>query len=173
MNNNELYLKTAFCCMACDGEIANEELQLVKQFAQTSNLFNGIDIETTLNAFVEEINNIGKAFLNSFIRKVSEANLNETQELELAKIAIKMIAADEKIEYSEISFFKRIRNKLHVKDEQLTEIFNNENLFDKFPEVQADDFLLPDIEEIDDVAWNATFESISLNFSDLNNTIKT
>jgi len=26
----ELFLKTAFSCMACDGEIANEEINLVK-----------------------------------------------------------------------------------------------------------------------------------------------
>ena len=27
---NTLLLKTAFCCMACDGEIAPEEIELIK-----------------------------------------------------------------------------------------------------------------------------------------------
>lgn len=31
MKVNELYLKTAFCCMACDGDIALEELELIKK----------------------------------------------------------------------------------------------------------------------------------------------
>lgn len=30
MEINELYLKTAFCCMACDGDIADEEVQYVR-----------------------------------------------------------------------------------------------------------------------------------------------
>ena len=29
MKTNELYLKTAFCCMACDGDIATEEIELI------------------------------------------------------------------------------------------------------------------------------------------------
>ena len=30
MNINELYIKTIFCCMACDGDIAKEEVELIK-----------------------------------------------------------------------------------------------------------------------------------------------
>ena len=32
MMSNELLLKTAFCCMACDGEIAQAEVELVKKY---------------------------------------------------------------------------------------------------------------------------------------------
>lgn len=31
MNNQELYLKTVFACMAYDGSIADEEIQLVRE----------------------------------------------------------------------------------------------------------------------------------------------
>ena len=30
MERKKLYLKTIFCCMACDGEIAKEEIEIVK-----------------------------------------------------------------------------------------------------------------------------------------------
>ena len=36
MEINELYLKTAFCCMACDGDIASEELALIKEYTSNS-----------------------------------------------------------------------------------------------------------------------------------------
>ncbi len=162
MNNAELYLKTAFACMACDGEIADEELQLVKHFAQTSNLFEGLDVENKLNEYVSEINEQGHGFLTNYIKNVADANLNEGQELELAKTAIKMIEADNRIEYSEISFFKRIRNKLNVADEKLLDIFKAETLFEKFREVKPEDFLLPDIMLNDDLVWNVSFEKINL-----------
>lgn len=162
MEINELYLKTAFSCMACDGEIAAEELELVKQYAHSSALFGGLDIESKLNQFVEEINNQGQGFLSGYIIEVANAQLNEEQELNLARIAIKMIEADNKIEYSEISFFKRIRSKLSVTDGKLLDIFKDETLFDKFPEVEPEDFLLPDIMVNDDMEINVSFQNIEL-----------
>lgn len=163
MEINELYLKTAFSCMACDGEIAEEELELVKQYAANSTYFDGLAIEDKLNEYVAEINNIGQGFLTGFISNVVDAQLDEKQELDLASIAIKMIEADNKIEYSEISFFKRIRSKLDVSDEKLLEIFKAETMFDKFPEVKPEDFLLPDIIINEDNEWNVRFENIKLN----------
>lgn len=162
MNTGELYLKTAFACMACDGEIANEELELVKHFATSSSLFEGLEIEKQLNEYVAEINVQGLSFLAGYINNIVNAQLTEQQELDLAKIAIKMIEADKKIEYSEISFFKRIRSKLNVSDEKLLDLFQDETLFEKFPEVKPEDFLLPDIIVDDDLNWNVTFENIEL-----------
>ena len=148
--------------MACDGEIANEELELVKHFATSSTLFEGLEIEKQLNEYVAEINVQGLSFLAGYINSIVNAQLTEQQELDLAKIAIKMIEADKKIDYSEISFFKRIRSKLRVSDDKLLEIFKDETLFDKFPEVQPEDFLLPDIIVDDDVNWSVSFENIKL-----------
>ena len=162
MDFNELLLQTAFCSMSCDGNIAEEELILVKQFASSSTLFEGLEIEKQLNEYVAEINVQGLSFLAGYINSIVNAQLTEQQELDLAKIAIKMIEADKKIDYSEISFFKRIRSKLRVSDDKLLEIFKDETLFDKFPEVQPEDFLLPDIIVDDDVNWSVSFENIKL-----------
>ena len=49
--------------MACDGEIANEEINLVKSLAEKTTLFEGIDVENVLNSFIQEINKKGKLFL--------------------------------------------------------------------------------------------------------------
>ena len=40
--------------MACDGEIANEEINLVKSLAEKTTLFEGIDVENVLNSFIQE-----------------------------------------------------------------------------------------------------------------------
>ena len=38
MDINILYLKTEFCCMACDGDIAKEEIAFVKCFVMLQGL---------------------------------------------------------------------------------------------------------------------------------------
>lgn len=164
MEINELYLKTAFSCMACDGDIADEEVGLVKEFVKSSSFFSGLDVEAQLNGYIAEINEKGQRFLSEYITNVASFGLSEQQELDLAQIAIKMIEADNKIEYSEICFFKKIRAKLSVSDDKLLSIFKDETLFDKFPEVEPEDFLLPDIIEDDAIDWNVSFNDIKLDF---------
>ena len=150
MKTNELILKAAFCCMACDGEIAQEEIKLVKQIAEQSDLFANLDVEKELNAYIAQINEQGKAFLSNFIKEVAEATLSEKDELQLVKIAIQTIEADENIEYSEVSFFKRIRAKLNISDDEILK-----ELPDK------EDYLLPDIVSSADYDFNASFENIN------------
>ena len=162
MEINELYLKTAFCCMACDGEIAPEELELVKHFAASASYFKDIDVQNTINKYVAEINERGAQFLFDYLKSITICSLNQQQEKDLALIAIKMILEDNKIEYSEISFFKKIRAELKLSDEALLEVFEKETLFEKFPEIQPEDFLLPDITSVEDWNWSGIFESINL-----------
>ena len=149
---NELYLKTVFACMACDGDIATEEIALVKTMTEQSDLFSSIDVENKLNDYVEQINKQGKGFLLGYLSDVTNAALSENEEMEIIKIAIQTIEADNKIEYSEISFFKKIRQRLNVSDE---------TILLEFPD--KEDYLLPDIKMPEDMSWNVHFENISLN----------
>ena len=112
METKELYLKAAFCCMACDGSIVEEETNLLKEKVQKSELFSGIDIENTLNGYVNSINLVGSSFLVSFLEELKQAELNEEEQMNILGIAIEVIEADNEIKYSEIKFFKRIRSLL-------------------------------------------------------------
>lgn len=152
MEINELYLKTAFCCMACDGDIASEELELIKEYASNSDLFLNLDIENKLNEYVIKINQQGFSFLNSYFKDLTSFSLTEVQELNIVRIAIQMIEADNKIEYSEISFFKKIRLQLSISDEAiLAEIPNKE------------DYLLPDIIQTEyEFVSDSAFSTINL-----------
>jgi uncharacterized tellurite resistance protein B-like protein len=136
MNINELYLKTAFCCMACDGDIAQEEVELVKNFATNSDFFHNLDVEKYINGYINEINEKGIVFLNNYLKDVSDFSLSEEQEMNIVRIAIQIIEADSVIEYSEVSFFKKIRKLLKISDAKVLK-----DLPDK------EDYLLPDIEE--------------------------
>ena len=91
MELNELLLKTAFACMSCDGEIAAEEVDVLKQMAQNKHLFGDIDINKELDRLVQEININGKAFLKQYLLSLSELTLTEDEELKIADVAVQTI----------------------------------------------------------------------------------
>lgn len=122
MEQNELLLRTAFACMSCDGDIATEEVALIKQMSEENHLFGEIDIDKELNTLVKEINLKGKGFLKQYLTSLAEETLTEEQELKVADVAVQTIRADNRIEYSEIKFFKVLRSNLKiVSDETLLE----------------------------------------------------
>ena len=154
--DKELYLKTAFCCMACDGNIAEEEIQLIRDYTKESLMFQGLDVEKLLNDYIKSINTTGMSFLNSYLSEIKAIDLTETEELQIVKIAIQMIEADKKVLYSEIKFFKRIRKCLTISDEVL---------YREFPD--KEDFFLPDIAQQDyEFVLESEFASINLNLEE-------
>lgn len=122
MEQNELLLRTAFACMSCDGDIANEEIDLIKQMAMEKHLFGDIDIEKKLDDLVKEINAKGKGFLKQYLVSLADQTLTEDEEIKVVDVAVQTIRSDNKIEYSEIKFFKVLRSNLKVvSDETLLE----------------------------------------------------
>lgn len=122
MEQNELLLRTAFACMSCDGDIASEEVELIKQMSKEKHLFGEVDIDKELDRLVNEINLKGKGFLKQYLKSLAEESLTEEQELKVADVAVQTIRADNRIEYSEIKFFKVLRSNLKiVSDETLLE----------------------------------------------------
>jgi uncharacterized tellurite resistance protein B-like protein len=144
METNELFLKTAFCFMACDGEIANEEIKLIKKLAANSDIFKGINVSELLNSYVEDINTKGVTFLSNFLFDLSKLDLSPEIELQIIKTAFQAIEADNNIEYSEISFFKKLRDKLKITDE---------SILNEFPD--KEDYLLPDIKVKEDIEYSS------------------
>lgn len=134
MKPNELYLKTLFCCSACDGEITPEEVSLVKELALSDATFANIDAENILNSYVEQINAKGNMFLKEYLSEVSNTPLSDEEQVKLVELAIKMIEADKQVLYSEIRFFKKIRNRLSVEDDAILK---------RLPD--CEEYLLPDI----------------------------
>jgi len=122
MEQNQLLLRTAFACMSCDGDIATEEVYVIKQMAREKHLFGDIDIDKELDSLVSEINLKGKGFLKEYLQSLADGELTEEQELKVADVAVQTIRADDRIEYSEIKFFKVLRSNLkNVSDETLLE----------------------------------------------------
>lgn len=155
MKNNEIYLLTAFVTSACDGEIAGEEVKLIKEYSTSTTLFEGIDIETKLNEYVSLINEKGIGFINEFLRALGSSELSIQDQLQIIKISIDIIEADGKILYSEIKFFKKLRQCLSISDEEIIKVMPDK-----------EDYLLPDIKTYDFSFYNEIpFAQINLNIN--------
>ena len=131
---NKLLLKTAFSCMACDGDIDKREVKLIKQLQKKHKTFGEIDINAELDTLLLAINKDGHQFLKGYFNELTNTELTEANELKLIEVAIDTIKADEKVEYSEIKFFKVIRSKLKI---------DNEPILEKHPDFE--DYLEQDI----------------------------
>lgn len=141
--------------MACDGEIANEEINLVKSLAEKTTLFEGIDVENVLNSFIQEINKKGKLFLVDYLADIKAAEFAKEEKLALLDLAFKTINSDNIIEYSEVKFFKKIRTRLDITDDEILEIY---------PEME--DFIQPDILVLEEPEWNdVAFSNISFSIA--------
>lgn len=155
MTNNELYLKTAFCCMACDGDIATEEVEVIKgmPFVRDANL------QDKLSEYVESLKKEGDIFLQKYLDEIKEANLSIQEECELTRIAIQTIEADKSVDYNEIAFFKKIRKRLHLSDEQVLAIVPENSVMS-----DREDYIMPDISDEDDFSqWGNSFSNLKIN----------
>jgi hypothetical protein len=152
MDTKELFLKTAFCCIACDGSIATDEVEMLRSFLTETDVFEGLDVNSLLEEYVNEINGQGGAFLKGFVLDLSDVILSKEEALMIVEIAIRSIESDNEIKYSEISFFKKIRSKLPLTDTEILE---------RFPD--KEDYLLPDIvQEEFEFFPDASFNSFSV-----------
>jgi len=144
MEIQELYLKTVFSCMACDGDIAPEEIGLVKQLATNTKLFASLDVEKAVNNYVEAINKDGRSFFVHYLDDIVESQLTEEEQINIIELAFKTITTDNAIAYAEVSFFKKIRARLSLTDDEILAKCTN----------MDSDFLLPDINARELPEWS-------------------
>lgn len=122
-NTMNLLLKTAFACMVCDGDIDKSEIELIKKYHIEKNAFGDIAIEKEMEKLVAAINLDSSRFIRDYFEELSQVELSKENELKIIEIAIDIIEADEKIEYNEIRFFKIIRSKLKIANEEILEVY--------------------------------------------------
>lgn len=166
LNFDKLLLKTAFSCMACDGYIDKREIKLIKKLHKENKTFGEIDIKSELDNLLLAINKDGHLFLKSYFNELTTSELSEANELKIVKVAIDTIKADEKVQYSEIKFFKVIRSKLKIGNEL---ILKNNPEFEEYLEqdIISESYLSRLQDDFFDTQVLPEFELISVIDSDI------
>jgi uncharacterized tellurite resistance protein B-like protein len=82
-----------------------------------------------INSLLNDINTRGKAFISNYFELLNKSQLTQKEELTLIDFAINTIKADDQIEYSEIKFFKNIRHRLKISDENILKVYQDLEMY--------------------------------------------
>lgn len=148
MSNKDLFIKTAFAVMACDGDIAPEELDLLYHNDTLKSLCSPDELRLQLSTYLQEIQSKGADFLSDYLRELKLHNFSQEDALKIALLTLDIIEADGILQYTEIKMFKRIRSRLAIDDELILQHAKPEILGSA-----TEDFLLPDLIE-DPLEWS-------------------
>ncbi len=122
MKNSEFkdfLFKSAVIAMACDGDIAEEEINEIKTIVANEIYFMGYEFEEPLQKNIEAIKINGKYAVNQFLQEITNNDLNEHQELLLIEVLLKIIQADTKVEENELRFLHLAKSKLKTDEQTL------------------------------------------------------
>lgn len=157
--------------MASDGHIDKREVDLIRSMCEKSPLFVTFNFLEEINILINKINTQGKDFISYYFNLLASSSLSEQEELTLIDFAIKIIQADEQIEYAEIKFFKSIRHRLKISDDKILAVYPDIELF-----LEADIETKSILEKITNQYLNSVefpqFELISLDPGMLGDLIK-
>ena len=163
---DKLLLKTAFCCLACDGNLDIREIELIKDIFSKNPLYSDSNFDEKLNSFIKKYNEKGKEFFAFYFDLLNEYDLSEQEELMIIDIAIKTIKADEEIQYAEIKFFKSIRSKLKISDKVILNAYPDiDNFLEK--DIVIESSLSNITDKYFDIAELPKFELLSIDNNSL------
>lgn len=164
----KLILTTAFSCMAADGKIDKREIALIKLMCEKSLLFENFNFNEEINILVSKINKSGKEFITNYLALLETSSLSEQEELTLIDFAIQTIKADDQIEYSEIKFFKNIRYRLKVSNENILAVYPGSEQFLE-EDIITESFIDKITNQYLESAELPQFELVSIDVSTLDN----
>jgi uncharacterized tellurite resistance protein B-like protein len=115
----DFLFKTAVMAMACDGEIAETEIEEIRTIVANEIYFMGYDFEGPLKNNIDNIKANGKNAINQYLQEIETNKLNEHQEILLIEVLLRIIEADNDVQSSELKFLQIAKSKLKVDEQTL------------------------------------------------------
>ena len=115
----DFLFKSAVMAMACDGDIAETEIEEIKTIVANEIYFMGYDYEKPLKDNIDKIKANGKGTINEYLQEIENNNLNEHQEILLIEVLLRIIEADNDVQTSELKFLQMAKAKLKVDEQTL------------------------------------------------------
>lgn len=116
----KLLFRGSILAIACDGEIADSEIEEIKKHITESLYFEGMDHETELRNALSVIDKLGLRSVQEYFVAVSTGSLSVCQQFQLLEVLLKIVYADGKVEEDELIFLHNVRRHLRdISDEQL------------------------------------------------------
>jgi len=115
----DFLFKSAVMAMACDGDIAETEIEEIKTIVANEIYFMGYDFEEPLKNNIDNIKSNGKGAINQYLLEIGTSNFNEHQEILLIEVLLRIIEADNDLQTTELKFLHMAKAKLKVDEQTL------------------------------------------------------
>ena len=127
----KVLLDIAVCAISCDGHIDQKEIDELNLIEKKSPYFSQLDLTKNLQKSIDSAIKSYSTFQESIFRNLDSLDLSIVQQLTILEISMILIAADEKLEESEIIFINSLRSHLSVQDFLINERFGDIEYLDK------------------------------------------
>ena len=114
-----LLLKAAVNLIACDGTIADVEIQELKSIAESEMYFSEFEYQDLLTSFVSDIKQRGKDSINDFLSELGSSEPKERQKFIMLEVLIRIMESDNVVDTNEMKFLHLVKSKLNLSDEEL------------------------------------------------------
>ncbi len=115
----DFLFKSAVMAMACDGNIAETEIEEIKAIVANEIYFMGYDFREPLKSNITNIKLNGKRAVNQYLQEIGTSGLNEHQEVLLIEVLLRIIEADNDVQQSELKFLQMAKAKLKIDEQTL------------------------------------------------------
>ena len=124
-------IKIGFCSMACDGDIHQDEINILNNIAQKDFYFSGYKISNEIEILSSDFKVNGIRLIDTVLNEQVVLDYTESQKLILIEVAIGIVKADRKIEKEEIDFVNKLIINLKVPSEFIRLRFGNWDTLDE------------------------------------------
>lgn len=111
--------KVAFCTMACDGHIHDEEVKELEEMDDKASYFKSVDLSLELQSMLSSFNTSQGKIYQDLLSWIDSEDLSPLRELLILEVALRIANSDGHRDKDEIRFVKFLRSKLKLSNQDI------------------------------------------------------
>jgi len=120
--------RVAFCAMACDGHVADSEIEELEEMDTSTPYFQSVDLSSELEEMLARFNEPGCTVFQDLFKWLEDTSLTPVRELLVLEVALRIANSDGRHDENEIRFVNLLRSKLELHDEDLLSRFGADTM---------------------------------------------
>jgi uncharacterized membrane protein YebE (DUF533 family) len=120
---SEILLRLAIAATICDGHCDEQELEVIKHWAQNAFYLKNLDYQEEIQSVLDNASSDILGFLSNTLESLNKLEFTISQKMIAINIIIATIKADNVVQESEINFMRKVLRNMMFSDEIAESIF--------------------------------------------------